>query len=187
MKKVLLVSDSHWSDELLEDIIKKHGAEVDMVIHCGDIRMSPEYLQKIAPVPVYLVKGNNDFSSTAESEYILEIEGHKCLVTHGHRHYIKEGYRYLADYAKTKEADIVFYGHTHMHDIRTVDGVLLINPGTLEAIDYATYMIVDFRDDGEVEAHLQRAKMPDVSYSYEQNFEEKKHRFSFREFLKNLR
>ena len=53
-----------------------------------------------------------------------------CAIPHGSGNE-QEIARYIANYAKEKGCDVVLYGHTHRPLISKMDGVTLINPGSL--------------------------------------------------------
>ena len=42
MGKVLIVSDSHGSLELLQELKRRHREDVDVMIHCGDSELSEQ-------------------------------------------------------------------------------------------------------------------------------------------------
>ena len=78
--------------------------------------------------PFYAVKGNCDF--VGEEEKIIQLEGFKILLTHGHLYGVKSGYLRLIYRAKELGCDIVIFGHTHQPLIMQEDGILFLNPGT---------------------------------------------------------
>ena len=65
--RVLLVSDSHGRNQNMEKVIRK-VSPVDLLIHLGDLEGSEGYLEAIAPCPVEMVAGNNDFFSRLPRE-----------------------------------------------------------------------------------------------------------------------
>ena len=108
--KVLIVSDTHGRDENLEIAINRE-APFDMLVHCGDVEGREFYIEALAECPCSIVSGNNDFFSDLPREDVIEVEGNKILVTHGH-----------------------YYGVSMAFDQLVVEkeaGVLLVNPGSL--------------------------------------------------------
>ena len=81
--KVLIVSDTHGRDENLEIAINRE-APFDMLVHCGDVEGREFYIEALAECPCSIVSGNNDFFSDLPREDVIEVEGNKILVTHGH-------------------------------------------------------------------------------------------------------
>src|SRR5690606_37028455 len=109
MSKIVDVSDNHGLVKELEEIHHRHKDEANFFIHCGDSMLSTNH-----PVlkSYICVSGNCDYSKFPK-ELLIEIEGKKILILHGHRHSIKYNYDILYNYAKSKDAEIVLYGHTH--------------------------------------------------------------------------
>ena len=60
----------------------------------------------------------------------IEIDGVKILLTHGHRYGVKNGYLNLIMRAKELQVNAVIFGHTHIPEVFTEDGVLFVNPGS---------------------------------------------------------
>ena len=81
--KVLIVSDTHGRDENLEIAVNRE-APFDMLVHCGDVEGREFYIEALADCPCSIVSGNNDFFSDLPREDVIDIEGNKVLVTHGH-------------------------------------------------------------------------------------------------------
>jgi uncharacterized protein len=128
MSRVLIVSDSHGSTEVLEGIEKLHGNDVDLMIHCGDSELSES---DAAIVKFSSVKGNCDFYGNFPDEEIHVINGVRIFVTHGHLYSVKSTLVNLYYKAKELQADIVCFGHSHLLGAEMVDDVLFINPGSI--------------------------------------------------------
>jgi len=161
MKKILIVSDNHFQAQPLTDILALHQ-DIDYFVHCGDSQweVNEPILQKFVAV-----RGNNDFVPFPE-EATFEVEGHKILVVHGHWQDVYNfgdkpnivGTEQLVATALTLDADIVFYGHTHVAECHTDRGVFVLNPGS---VNYPrgmrwrkpTYAIVTL-DGATVKAHF---------------------------------
>ena len=130
MKTVIIVSDSHGNSKELE---KLNGriAENDYFIHLGDGAMDARNILNDYPEKTYLCAGNCDFFSPLPEDGILDIEGVRIFYCHGHKYRVKSDLGALASAAKSRGADIALYGHTHTALITEIDGVTLINPGSL--------------------------------------------------------
>lgn len=128
MSKVLIVSDSHGSTEVLEGIEKLHGNDVDLMIHCGDSELSES---DAAIVNFSSVKGNCDFYGNFPDDDTHVVNGVKIFVTHGHLYSVKSTLVNLYYKAKELQADIVCFGHSHLLGAEMVDDVLFINPGSI--------------------------------------------------------
>ena len=76
--KIVVVSDNHGRSEPLEQILELHR-DADVFIHCGDSELPPQFLQGYV-----CVRGNNDFYYEYPEMKILELEGHRMMIVHGH-------------------------------------------------------------------------------------------------------
>ena len=64
--KILIVSDTQGKNLNLENVYSNMPALIDLLIHLGDIGGQRRILfEAIAPCPVEMVAGNNDFFSIA--------------------------------------------------------------------------------------------------------------------------
>lgn len=123
--KIILVSDSHGKDEALETILTQYP-DADAYVHCGDIEAGPDMFPQFVTV-----RGNNDLYYEYPEEQVLHIAGHGIYVTHSHRFMYSRRLEQMAEKAKSLDCDLVFYGHTHIAADETVNGVRIINPGSL--------------------------------------------------------
>lgn len=132
MKTFIILSDSHGRAGVGR--VRHLFGENDYIIHLGDGSSDMRPIVTMYPEKTYVMKGNCDFSYGLD-EYVIEAEGVKILCCHGHRYGVKHGLDRLVARAKELDCDIALYGHTHIANIETVDGVLCVNPGALG--DYA--------------------------------------------------
>lgn len=130
MMKILIVSDTHRNNMGFEEAYSNEGP-VDMLIHCGDIEGSEYYYSNMANENVYMVAGNNDYFSGRETEEEFKIGKYKVFLTHGHYYGVNMGLENLIEEAKERRANIVMFGHIHRPVIEYVDGIWVINPGSL--------------------------------------------------------
>lgn len=131
MIKILVVSDTHGQIEHAVDAIEKEGP-FDRMIHLGDqVDDAIRLAQWLGIETLDLCAGNCDYVSEGPAEKILEIDGVKIFMTHGHRY----GVKYTLDrlYYRTKEveAKLALFGHTHQRRMAEESGVVLFNPGSL--------------------------------------------------------
>ena len=123
--KVIIASDSHMRNEVLDYIEAKHP-DAQYYLHCGDLEDDPQLF------PNWLfVKGNNDYFGQFPKHRILDIEGHRFFIIHGDRLPYMVMKERLVELGKEHGADIVCFGHTHRSYIEKKHGILLINPGSL--------------------------------------------------------
>lgn len=131
--RILIVSDTHGRDGNLTWALEKTG-QVDMLVHCGDVEGSEEFIRQIAGCPVHMVTGNNDFFSTLPREEEFQIGSYKVWLTHGHNYYVSMGSERIKEEAQARGMDIVMYGHTHkpvIDQAKEAGGVTAINPGSI--------------------------------------------------------
>ncbi len=127
--KILLVSDTHKKNENYFVVLKK--VKPDMVIHCGDGEGCEYALTQAADCPVEIVLGNNDFFSDLPRERVLDLEGYRVWVTHGHNYYVSMGRETIKREAAARGMDIVCFGHTHRPVVDADRTVTAVNPGSL--------------------------------------------------------
>ena len=108
MKKVVVMSDNHGNDSMME-YIKAQEPHADYYIHCGDSEASYKEL-----LTGYIcVKGNNDWSLDLPMEAKLQIEDVTLFITHGQ--YLGYFNRELAmkDLLIRNHCQVFISGHTH--------------------------------------------------------------------------
>ena len=130
MKTILVVSDSHGNLKGVE-ALRPLIAENDFIVHLGDGAGDMRDIMREYPEKVYLCGGNCDFFSPYTDEGIIEAESVKILYCHGHKYRVKSTLLRLAVEAKQRGCDVALYGHTHMPLITELEGVTLVNPGSL--------------------------------------------------------
>ena len=130
--KILVVSDTHRKDDNLKLVLSEE-CPLDMLIHLGDAEGSEHFIPDwVNPeCRMEMVLGNNDFFSRLDREREIDIAGHKAFITHGHYYGVSMGPEGLVDEAKSRGCDIAMYGHTHRPFLDVIDGVTVLNPGSL--------------------------------------------------------
>ena len=134
--KVLIVSDSH---RRLEKLIKIYELEKpDVVLCAGDHCNDGEELSFVHPDSTYyIVRGNCDiFDRKYSDEVIVELEGVKLLLAHGHEYGVKYSYEDIFERAKLLKCDAVVFGHTHIPYKENREGITLFNPGAVKDGEY---------------------------------------------------
>ncbi len=151
MKRVLVVSDSHKYTYMLTDVLFQIGAEINAVIHLGDGNTDLDAYADIYPdVAMFSVRGNCDFESArCDTDEVFELFGRRLFVTHGHNYYVKSGIDRLAKTAENVCAQIVMFGHTHEPLLEVINGIMVMNPGSVSLPkDFGpSYGILVFEDD----------------------------------------
>ncbi len=138
MKTFIIVSDSHRNRQPL-DALDRLFKENDYIIHLGDLSSDGGYIRSKYPDKTIVINGNCDFDKLGDDERVLDVEGVKIFMCHGHMYGVKHQLKRLAEAAKSKGCSVALYGHTHIPKIDEIDGVKLINPGTLSRYSEMTY------------------------------------------------
>ena len=131
--KILVLSDSHGGRSFMRECIRI--LQPRAVIHLGDYYSDAEDMEEEFPdIYFYKVPGNCDAHRgfIPDPETRLEtLGGVRILMTHGHRHQVKQTLiRLLAD-ARASRADLVLFGHTHSaYCQQEEDGLWVLNPGS---------------------------------------------------------
>jgi putative phosphoesterase len=117
-----IISDTHG---LLRPEAERRLAGVDHIIHGGDIGSAEiiAALRQIAPVTA--IRGNVDtarWASTYADTALVRLAGRTFYVLHD--------LKALQVSPAALGIDMVVSGHSHMPQLKTVDGVLYLNPGS---------------------------------------------------------
>ena len=128
--KVLIVSDTHGKEGNLKEAMEREKP-FDMLVHCGDVEGSEEKIREMAGCPVHMVAGNNDFFCDLPREDEFEIGKYRVLLTHGHYYGVSMGTERLEEEGRVRGVQIVMYGHTHRPLIEQLEGITILNPGSL--------------------------------------------------------
>ena len=131
--RVGVFSDSHGDHEALDELLERMGV-LDAACFLGDVSRDAEHLRERLEAmpnqpPLYAVRGNNDYYSTCTLpwELLIELGGVRIYMTHGHQ---LVSLMNLAYKAQECGAQVALFGHTHQALCETVQGVLLLNPGS---------------------------------------------------------
>ena len=139
MQKVLVISDSHGDKKIIKEVKEKE--KPDLILHLGD--HDADLDEGLA------VGGNCDTFSKNPDERIIEIEGLKILMVHGHREEVKMTLERLFYKAKEKEVDLALFGHTHRAFGAEVEDVFLLNPGSLRfpaPEEKRSYLVLEIKE-----------------------------------------
>lgn len=154
MKRLLILSDSHGDTDRCINIINKFEGRLDAVIHAGDCVRDAEDLTFIYPdMPIYYVRGNNDMFTTAQGDLLVEMDGVRIFVTHGHEYRVKYEMKYttLSRRAEAVDADLCVFGHTHIPYTDFVGKMTVLNPGSVRF--GGTYAIAEI-ENGKVKTTI---------------------------------
>jgi uncharacterized protein len=125
--RVAIVSDTHGllRPELLELL-----ADVEHILHAGDIGSAEILAELEAIAPVTAVWGNTDGFDVRDrvpETARVELGGVRVAIIHGQQ------FRMLTPRAiaeRFADADLAVHGHSHQPGIERVGGTLVVNPGS---------------------------------------------------------
>jgi len=131
--KIGVISDTHARHfAQLPQNLARALQKVDLIVHAGDI-VTMDVIRGLETVaPVKGVFGNMDLPEVRVAfpeKLVLELEGRKIGVMHGSGG--PAGLENLVMQA-FPGVDIIIFGHSHMSLKKSVNGVLLFNPGRAE-------------------------------------------------------
>jgi putative phosphoesterase len=123
--QIVLVSDTHGRNEVFAQLRERHPL-ANAYLHAGDSETDPINLDGFASV-----QGNNDYYSSHPEQVVLDLGGVRVLMVHSHQYHNANRISGLIVRARKVGAKLVLYGHTHIYSVIEVDGITLINPGSL--------------------------------------------------------
>ena len=127
--KIAVMSDTHYiagATRFPVDFWQQLEG-VDRICHCGDIGDRALYEDLSAIVPITAVLGNNDgpvFGGILPERHVFVIDGVRIGMFHGHRGKAPFGFG-------REEIDLLLCGHTHVPRDEMIDGIRVINPGSV--------------------------------------------------------
>lgn len=127
--RIAVMADTHLSLDLARQALRQAGP-VDAVVHLGDFYADALALASELEVPVHAVRGDNDFEP-GPYELILEREGLRLFLTHGHFFEAPQTLEPLREAARLRGCAVALFGHSHLPLIERRSGLLLVNPGSL--------------------------------------------------------
>lgn len=149
--KLVLLSDTHGYIGEVLDYLKEN--KPNLLIHCGDYSSDAREISTLLGLRYYCVRGNNDYEPQIPFKRILDIEGYKIYLTHGHKEGIYGGKEILYQKAREASCNLVFFGHTHVYCDIDLGGLRFLNPGSasLPRDGQKSLMSLTFEDGLKVE------------------------------------
>jgi len=154
--KIAVISDTHMGSVpgWLDDVYSTWLAPADALIHCGDITSFETWSYFMQHDNFICVRGNCDWdpqlTDMLKPMLSIKLEALTLGVTHGW------GPRSQVPVAVAQafgpDYDLVCYGHTHARDWSVVEGVQLLNPGSLG--ESGSLALVTIGDDGSMECEF---------------------------------
>ncbi len=117
-----LIADTHG---LVRPDVHLVLADVEMILHAGDVG-GRDVLDELALIaPVRAVAGNTDPLGELASEIVCTVGAVDIHVSHGHELGVPAPQQLLDRYPQR----VLIYGHTHRSLVTRVDRRLVVNPG----------------------------------------------------------
>jgi hypothetical protein len=145
--KILIISDSHGHITNLKQVLeigKKAG--VKAIIHCGDWDNLESFrAAQTFELPIYSVLGNADVDSDLEDALKFECKKYDSYLLELEFEGKKIGVIHRADLKNEKlyEFKVVFSGHYHSKEEKTINWTKFVRPGALiNGINFAVYETV---------------------------------------------
>ena len=126
--KLLVLSDSHGNVDNMARAVEL--TQPRHILHLGDCLRDAQALHERFPdLPMDTVPGNCDWGSFDQPERLLEFEGVRVLMMHGHTRNVKSSPLAAQYAAREWGADVLLFGHTHRPLVDNDGALLVLNPG----------------------------------------------------------
>ena len=126
--KLLVLSDSHGNVDNMARAVEL--TQPRHILHLGDCLRDAQALHERFPdLPMDTVPGNCDWGSCDQPERLLEFEGVRDLMMHGHTRNVKSSPLAAQYAAREWGADVLLFGHTHVPLVDNDGTLLTLNPG----------------------------------------------------------
>ncbi len=148
---ILVLSDSHGNIDNMEQAVLATSPK--MIFHLGDCWRDAETLHGRFPeIPLVQVPGNCDFRPQEPAELVLDLEGKRVLLCHGHTYGVKTSLLSAGYAAEEKDLDLFLFGHTHRPLVDKRGKTLFLNPGSIGDPVRPFYAVVTM-DSGRLDGH----------------------------------
>ena len=155
--KILIVSDTHGRHSAFDKALKEAG-KIDALVHLGDTEGGEDYIEAVCGCPAYVLAGNNDFFSDNLREMEVVFGSKEAFMTHGQYYYVSLGPERIIEEGKMRNAAIVMFGHTHKPFLEMIDGMIVLNPGSLsyprQEGRKGSYIMMEIEPDCDVKCEI---------------------------------
>lgn len=146
--RLLIFSDAHGSIRGAKEALFAQP-QARHVFFLGDgTRDIPALQEEFPDRTFYTVRGNGDLWDDAPQTDMVEVGGKRVFFTHGHLFGANE--EKMALCARLRGADILLYGHTHVPRTAYLDGLHVVNPGSVTRSRQGanSYAVIDIEPSG---------------------------------------
>ncbi|MBN4056500.1 MAG: YfcE family phosphodiesterase [Alkaliphilus sp.] len=126
--KIGVLGDSHGIDGNIVAAMKKLQ-DAELIVFTGDHLSDIKKIENDFDGEVIAVRGNCD--RNGDIEVIKIIKGRRFFICHGHKYGVKYSLDNLYYRAQEVNADVAIFGHTHIPYYEEVNGIVMINPGSV--------------------------------------------------------
>lgn len=144
--KIILFSDSHGHTKGMISVLERNP-DIEYVIHLGDYGSDISAVNNNYPtILTESVQGNSDKEKIYPIEKVVQLVGKRIFITHGHAYNVGRNLTPILAKGHQEKADVILFGHTHVPFIERMEGILLVNPGSIYSqriISGPTYAILE--------------------------------------------
>jgi putative phosphoesterase len=154
--KITVISDSHRNFHRLKQVVERN-IDSDLFIHLGDGMLEVIDVLKLYPDKKFVfVRGNTDYLKYRE-ESVVDAGGYNIFCTHGHNYNVHWEMDTIIRRAHSKHCKIVLFGHTHIYRTECINGMYIMNPGSLDrprGKNLPSYGIITISENGTVSMNI---------------------------------
>jgi putative phosphoesterase len=154
---LVICSDTHSdTDHRLRDRLAEDVADADVLVHAGDFTTEPA-LDAFHDATDRLVAVHGNADSTAVRNRLpeattFEYDGYRLAITHTR----EGGTMELGVFGRSRDADLVVFGHSHQPTVTETEDLTLLNPGSHADPrgNRPGYAVLEVTDHGELAGEL---------------------------------
>ncbi|MBC15981.1 Phosphoesterase [Pseudodesulfovibrio profundus] len=154
--RLAVISDTHLHspEPWLERVYNQWLAPADVLVHCGDITTFDTWSFFMQHDRFLCVRGNCDWEPrlVEQLDPMLTAQVGPLTIAATHGWGPRSQVPVKVAQAFGPEYDLVCYGHTHAQDWSVIEGVQLLNPGSLG--ESRSLAIVTISDDGAMDCEF---------------------------------
>lgn len=146
--RILVLSDCHGDTSAAMAAIEAQPSATTILFLGDGIRDIERLAEGYSHKQFYTVRGNCDLASMEPATRLLELEGKRIMMTHGHEYKVKFGLQEVLHTAHRNGCDLLLYGHTHTPYVNYENGLHIMNPGSVARRNTYSYGIADLTPGG---------------------------------------
>lgn len=146
--RLMVFSDAHGDINAIERVLE-FNEDADLKVSLGDLECPENLLFKHDCVAI---TGNSMRDPGFVDHDLVEIEGLRLFMTHGHLFKVQRNLKRLLDHCKQNKCHVALFGHTHIAYHERIFGIDFFNPGSISRPRNTlppTYLLITI-EDGEL-------------------------------------